>query len=76
LRERKKNMWQSIETAPSNGKLILVCGGRYGKGTLTPADGDWWRTNDCPSAFPTYWMERPEPPKDYMIPRRNNESFS
>jgi hypothetical protein len=60
--------WQLIETAPSDGRPILVWGGAVisdgGMATVQLADGDWWRMRkkDGSSTPPTHWMPLPEPP--------------
>lgn len=58
------NGWQPIETAPSDGQIIIVFGGRYDKPDVTKADGEWWRLkyNKGSIAMPTHWQPLPEPP--------------
>ena len=53
--------WQPIETAPNDGKPVLVFGGRHVEPEIVPADGDWWRSYDG-TATPTHWQPLPTPP--------------
>jgi hypothetical protein len=56
--------WQTIDTAPSDGRLVLVCGGSHTDATVVRgADGDWWRyaRKDGMRSIPTHWMPMPEP---------------
>lgn len=63
--------WQPIETAPKDGRLLLVFD-RSGRGSMVAWYdlGSWqsheldspWGGNYCPT--PTHWMPLPEPPED------------
>ncbi len=57
--------WQPIETAPSDGKPILVVGGYESKATIRGADGEWWRRarREGSKSVPSHWMPLPEPPQ-------------
>ena len=55
--------WQPIETAPKDGRKILVFGGRYKTVSLAEADGGWWRSFRLPDTTPTHWMPLPPPPE-------------
>jgi len=60
----KRVYWQTIDTAPSDGREVLVCGGSHMQGTqVRAADGEWWRiaTSDGMKSTPTHWMEKPAP---------------
>jgi hypothetical protein len=64
----KRVYWQTIDTAPSDGREVLVCGSAYKEGThLREADGDWWRRQACEGSksVPTHWMEKPAPFKSH-----------
>lgn len=55
--------WQPIETAPSDGRYILVWGGRFETVDRVQADGGYWRhQKDKLKSIPTHWMPLPEPP--------------
>jgi len=53
--------WRDIESAPSNGDLILIIGGRRLEPEMVPADGEWWRHYGG-NAAPTHWMPLPSAP--------------
>lgn len=59
--------WQPIETAPEDGRQVIVYGGTVlgEKVEMRGADGGWWRL--CKKqgyhSIPTHWMPLPEPPK-------------
>jgi hypothetical protein len=56
--------WQTVDTAPSDGREVLVCGGSHMAGTqVRAADGEWWRraTSEGMKSVPTHWMEMPTP---------------
>lgn len=64
--------WKPIETAPKNGKRILVIGKQYGKyyhHIAIWSDDRWWICgNDKINISswvgnPYYWRELPEPPE-------------
>lgn len=70
--------WQPIETAPKNGKSILISSanwktvwrGYYRSAQTEPEDyiarfGEGWTRDNYSdlNLFPTYWMPLPEPPK-------------
>jgi len=64
------NEWQPIETAPKDGRRILVY--RPGKHKYSTVDIDFWQVNRAPlncwwhspsDGQPTHWMPLPEPPK-------------
>jgi hypothetical protein len=60
----KRVYWQTIDTAPSDGREVLVCGSAYKEGAhLREADGEWWRrqAREGSKAVPTHWMEKPTP---------------
>jgi hypothetical protein len=60
--------WQGIETAPDDGREIVVY-----RGDLSPdepnivaivkADGAWWRRNRDLRSIPTHWQPLPSPPE-------------
>lgn len=56
--------WQPIETAPKDGREIIVFGGRYEAPAVTQADGDWWRSSTARGlcGLPTHWRPLPPPP--------------
>ena len=52
--------WQPIETAPADGRMILVYEARSAHPIhLRSADGDWWRKQ---GVGPSHWMPLPTPP--------------
>jgi hypothetical protein len=53
--------WRSIETAPDEGR-ILVVGGRYESPELLVADGSWWRRQKWNRSTPTHWQPLPPLP--------------
>src|SRR5882672_3141392 len=55
--------WQPIETAPSDGTQVLVCGGYLDGVQMRGAAGDWWRMSkkDGNRATPTHWQSLPTP---------------
>lgn len=64
--------WRPIETAPKDGRDILVCAvcqttGEVLWGVAT-ADPDrlwlWWKPQDEPAKWPTHWQPLPDPPAD------------
>ena len=56
--------WQPIETAPDDGRKIIVYGGSRTEPTIEEADGGWWRLYiGAMNSIPTHWMPLPEPPK-------------
>lgn len=58
--------WMPIETAPSDGRPIIVYGGRHKDPTMVPADGEWWRSTIKEyqsKAAPTHWRLMPLPPQ-------------
>lgn len=58
--------WQPIETAPKDGRTIIVLGGRFDEPTPTQADGEWWNSTVGRSmqSRPTLWMPMPSAPCD------------
>jgi hypothetical protein len=59
--------WQDIETAPSDGrKIIIYCGNLSPDEpdivTTRAADGGWWRRNRELRSIPTHWQDLPAPP--------------
>lgn len=62
------NEWQSIDTAPSDGKRVWTWNARqpHEPVRLQSADGEWWRLGKehTGMATATHWMpfEPPEPP--------------
>lgn len=56
--------WQSIATAPSDGRKVLVIGGWRKEADIAQSDGDWWRTrrNEGGKGVPTHWQPLPAPP--------------
>ena len=62
-------MWQTIDSAPTDGTVVLVTGNiGYSAPTVASAvydDGWWldqWESHDDP-IDPTHWMPMPEGPK-------------
>ena len=64
--------WQKIETAPKDGRWLLLhilegdennaatTIGRWNSGAI---EGEWMYEGMCPSELePAYWMSMPEPP--------------
>jgi hypothetical protein len=60
--------WQSIETAPKDGTMVLLAWG-----TCSVASGFWWTPDrfspvghwhigDTEDRLPTHWMPLPDPP--------------
>lgn len=58
--------WQPIETAPADGRPILVWGGYHDVPEVVKADGEWWRVAGLKST-PTHWMPLPAPPSDEQV---------
>lgn len=60
-----KSGWMPIETAPDDGRKIIVYGGRYPEPEIVSADGGWWRSGrkEGLRAIPTHWQHLPEPPE-------------
>jgi hypothetical protein len=55
--------WQPIETAPSDGRAVLVYRGNYDQMiVMREADGEWWRMSGDLRGTPTHWMPLPPPP--------------
>ena len=56
--------WRGIDSAPKDGTVVIVFGGRYETPVAVPADGDWWRskTGRETNAVPTHWRPLPAPP--------------
>jgi len=56
--------WQPIETAPRDGKRVLLYNWAYGAGS-GHYDKGWWQ-HFCLSQHyePTHWMPLPDPPKE------------
>ncbi len=70
-RRRKVSEWKSIETAPKDGRNILLCAnGRVDEGGwVTQEDEEgapefmgWWWTLGTDPVF-THWMPLPAPPE-------------
>lgn len=63
-RDEQGDQWQDIASAPDDGTLVLVVGGRHTVASVVKADGDWWRMA-MDGGFdwhPTHWMPLPKPP--------------
>jgi hypothetical protein len=60
-----ETLWQPIETAPSEGREVLVWGGRHIEVETRAADGDYWRyqSKHGDTAVPTHWRPLPPPPE-------------
>ena len=58
--------WQTIETAPKDGKDILLYDASFDKGILLGGwlDRWWWVEGGQITANPTHWMPLPNPPKE------------
>ena len=69
--------WQPIETAPKDGRGILICAGSGEDRVVGEAefssDGAWWWANTVGENWdpieetwgpPTHWMPLPDPPTD------------
>lgn len=58
--------WQSVETAPSDGRRIIVYRPFTGRVEQAEADGEHWRyeRRRGHKAPPTHWMALPSPPED------------
>ena len=58
--------WQPIETAPDDGRRIIVYDPRVREAhrvEIRGADGGFWRWNAASGGTnPTHWMPLPEPP--------------
>lgn len=63
--------WQPIETAPKDGRGVLVSNGQaVGEATFFAEYDGWWWAGSCPTDYcdfqvdnPTHWMPIPDPPK-------------
>lgn len=56
--------WRPIAEAPSDGRSVLVIGGRHEEPIIMGADGDWWRSCGPDSgSTPTHWMPLPLAPQ-------------
>jgi len=59
--------WQPIETAPKDGRSVLVADAKYktiGINFWCNYENDWDRESDL--VWPTHWMPLPEPPQDEL----------
>jgi hypothetical protein len=61
--------WQPIETAPKDGKLVLVYAGFIGIASYYNWLGNGWQWCDDGEGLPydpqpTHWMPLPAPPQD------------
>jgi hypothetical protein len=64
-RGRAAGQWQPIETCPSDGRSIIVFGGRFDIPAVTQADGEWWNSTvgQTLGSRPTHWQPLPTPPE-------------
>lgn len=51
--------WQPIETAPKDGRVVLLCDQMGNRWT----DSSHWHIKNGCGLPPTHWMPLPEPPK-------------
>jgi hypothetical protein len=59
--------WQPIETAPRDGKRVLVWHRHWYAPSTGQWYGDWWGLVYAVGPFasqPTHWMPLPSPPED------------
>ncbi len=56
--------WMPIETAPRDGRRILIIGGIWTEPEVALADGGWWarRKQEGAKHLATHWMPLPPPP--------------
>lgn len=77
--------WQSIETAPKDGTIVLVCG--VGCDGYFVADVKWHGDHclmfdPCTDGYsietdlPTHWMPLPPPPSDHQSDGASSEAVS
>lgn len=67
IRLLREPVWQPIETAPKNGRPVLVAWAN--KPTWAPVtayvgDGQWHDEDEAIYRDPTHWMPLPDPPKE------------
>ena len=55
--------WRLIESAPKDGTLILVFGGKHTTVDIRAADSGWWNRYPVKDITPTHWMPLPSPPQ-------------
>jgi hypothetical protein len=63
--------WQPIETAPTDGRAVLVANEvGVGEAQYFEGEGGWWWANTAPTDYvdgqverPTHWMPLPDPPR-------------
>lgn len=68
--QQMSDEWQTIDSAPSDGREVLVCGGSHMQSTeVRGADGDWWRyaRKDGLKSIPTHWMPMPKPHRSVTV---------
>ena len=64
--------WRPIESAPTDGRAVLVAeGAAAGEAKFHEGHGWWWAGNDPTDAwgrqvYPTHWMPLPEPPMQQL----------
>lgn len=60
----KMSEWQTIDTAPDDGREIIVYFGKDNPKIVetASADGVWWRSRRSSRRTPTHWQPLPQPP--------------
>ena len=67
-------LWQPMESAPTNGARILVVEGNGSIGAAAahpcPPNYGWWFVGGGKRAFPVAWLPLPHPPQPKFPPNR------